>query len=158
MQLSSLHRKTQRKHSKRIGRGGKRGTTSGNGTKGQKSRAGASVRPGFRGGDNRIWQLFPKQRGAGKKHGNKRPHHKHRFAVIKRYKPWEVNLRALSVFTEGETVSPTTLATKGIVPATAKIVKILGTGVIAKKLTFTDVLVSAAAKTKIEKAGGAVTQ
>src|SRR5512147_3153562 len=108
MQLSTLKAKTPRKSPKRIGRGGKRGTTSGSGTKGQKSRAGASVRAGFRGGDNRIWQLFPKQRGASSKPGNKSPHRKHRYHSIKRFKPWEVNLRDLSVFREGETVSPAT--------------------------------------------------
>ncbi|MEK7341913.1 MAG: uL15 family ribosomal protein, partial [Candidatus Binatota bacterium] len=48
-----------KKKRKRVGRGGKRGTYSGRGSKGQKSRAGARIRPGFRGGDNPIWKLFP---------------------------------------------------------------------------------------------------
>ena len=59
MQIHQLKPKTARSFAKRVGRGGKRGTTSGKGTKGQKSRAGSYVRPGFRGGDNRLWQLFP---------------------------------------------------------------------------------------------------
>ncbi len=157
MQLSTLKPKTPRKYRKVIGRGGKRGTTSGAGTKGQKSRAGATVRPGFRGGDNRIWQLFPKQRGAGKKPGNKHPHRKHRFFSVKRYKPWEVNLRALNVFGNGETVSPQTLAEKGIIPSATVPVKILGTGELSVKLTFTGVAVSASARVKIEQAGGTIT-
>lgn len=156
MQLSTLKPKHPRKKHKRIGRGGKRGTTSGQGTKGQKSRAGASVRPGFRGGDNRIWQLFPKRRGASSKPGNKSPHRKHRYYSIKRFKPWEVNLRDLSVFREGETVSPATLAEKGLVAAGADRVKILGTGELTKKLSFSDVLVSAPAREKIGKAGGTI--
>jgi len=156
MQIHTLKPSTPRKHKKVIGRGGKRGTTSGKGTKGQKSRAGASVRPGFRGGDNRMWQLFPKQRGASKKHGNKRPHAKHRYFSIKRWKPWEVNLSALAAFTEGDTVTPQTLADKGVVPAGSSPVKILGTGDLKKKLTFKDVKVSVSAKAKIENAGGTV--
>jgi large subunit ribosomal protein L15 len=158
MHLSSLSPKTKRKSHKVIGRGGKRGTTSGRGTKGQKGRAGASVRPGFRGGDNRIWQLFPKLRGASKKHGNKRPHRKHRYFSIKRYKPWEVNLRSLVAYHDGDTVSPATLAEKGIVPAGADRIKILGSGELKRKLSFTDVTASAGARTAIEKAGGTIAE
>jgi large subunit ribosomal protein L15 len=158
MQLSHLKPKTTRPDTKRVGRGGKRGTTSGHGTKGQKGRAGASVRPGFRGGDNRIWQLFPKQRGASKKHGNNSPHRKHRFFSITRYKPMAVNLHALSVFKDGDIVSPQSLAEKGIVDSPKAAVKILSTGELARKLTFKDVLVSEAAKGKIVKAGGTINE
>ena len=63
-QIKPTHKKVE---GKRVGRGGKRGTFSGRGSKGQKSRAGTRIRPGFRGGDNPIWKLFPKQRGASKK-------------------------------------------------------------------------------------------
>jgi len=158
MQLSTLKAKHTRKSQKRVGRGGKRGTTSGAGTKGQKSRAGATVRAGFRGGDNRIWQLFPKQRGASKKHGNKSPHRKHRYFSIKRYKPWEVNVRALGLFKDGDTVSPETLKTKGLISADAHAVKILATGDLNRKLTFKGVTVSETAKKKIEQAGGIVSE
>lgn len=156
MQLSTLKAKHTRKSQKRVGRGGKRGTTSGAGTKGQKSRAGATVRAGFRGGDNRIWQLFPKQRGASKKHGNKSPHRKHRYFSIKRYKPWEVNVRALDIFSDGDTVSIETLKAKGLISGEAHLVKILATGDLKRKLTFKGVSVSAMAKQKIEQAGGVV--
>ncbi len=156
MQLSNLKSKTPRKSPKRIGRGGKRGTTSGAGTKGQTSRAGASTRAGFRGGDNRMWQLFPKQRGASSKPGNKSPHHKHRYYSIKRYKPWEVNLRALDAFKDGDTVSLATLIEKGILPATAHVVKLLATGEVKRKLTIAGIATSAAARAKIEKAGGSI--
>jgi len=156
MQLSTLKPSHPRKQHKVIGRGGKRGTTSGGGTKGQKSRAGATVRPGFRGGDNRIWQLFPKTRGAGKKPGNNRPHHKHRFFAVHRAKPAEINLWALTSFKEGDTVSPETLATRGLIPAHTKGVKVLGSGDIGKRLTFSGVRVSKSAQTKIEAAGGTV--
>ncbi len=154
MQLSTLKAKHPRKSPKRIGRGGKRGTTSGAGTKGQKGRAGASVRPGFRGGDNRIWQLFPKQRGASKKHGNNSPHRKHRYFSIRRMKPWEINVRALEVYRDGDIVSPETLAEKGIVPQGAAQIKILGSGDLNRKLTFRGLEASAGARKKVEQAGG----
>lgn len=157
MHLSTLKPSTPRKYGKVIGRGGKRGTTSGGGTKGQKSRAGASVRPGFTGGNKRPWQQFPKLRGASKKPGNKTPHRKHRFFSLKRFKPWEVNLRDLTVYKEGETVSPATLIEKGVVSAGADRVKILGTGELNRRLTFTDVAISAPARVKIERAGGTIT-
>src|SRR3990167_10953303 len=134
MQLSNLKPKTARSNRKRVGRGGKRGTTSGHGTKGQKGRAGASVRPGFRGGDNRIWQLFPKQRGASKKPGNNSSHHKHRYFSVAYAKPVVVNLRALEVFKDGDTVSPQTLADKLLIPAKSRI-KILATGDLKRKLS-----------------------
>lgn len=151
MHLSTLKPKHVRKQPKRIGRGGKRGTTSGAGTKGQKSRAGASVRPGFRGGDNRIWQLFPKQRGASKKPGNKSPHHKHRFFSVKRYKPWEVNLRSLNIFKDGDVVSPKTLAEKGLIPNEKSAVKILASGTLKRKLKVEGVELSVSAKKKLEE-------
>ena len=156
MHLFTLKPGHPRKQKKVIGRGGKRGTTSGKGTKGQKSRAGATVRPGFRGGDNRIWQLFPKSRGAGKKPGNDRPHRKHRFFSVRQPKPAEVNLRALTAFKEGDTVSPATLAERGLVGARARVIKVLGGGDISKRLTFSGVRVSKSAQAKIESAGGTV--
>lgn len=158
MQLNTLKPRKIRPGTKRVGRGGKRGTTSGHGTKGQKGRAGASVRPGFRGGDNRIWQLFPKQRGAGKKPGNSRPHRKHRYYSITRIKPFALNLVALEAFKDGDTVSPKTLAAKGLVGLSVTNIKILGTGDLSRKLSFEGVAVSASAKAKIEKAGGTVTE
>ena len=156
MQLSTLKPAHSRKYKKIIGRGGKRGTTSGGGTKGQKSRAGATVRPGFRGGDNRIWQLFPKTRGASKKPGNSRPHRKHRFFSVRQTKPTEVNLWALGAFTEGDTVSPETLATHGLIPAGSTRVKVLGGGELTKRLAFNGLRVSKSAQAKIEAAGGSV--
>ena len=156
MQLKDLRPTTPRKGTKRIGRGGKRGTTAGAGTKGQKSRAGASVRPGFRGGDNRIWQLFPKLRGATKKHGNKRPHKKHRYFQPRNAKSWVINLHDLTPFKEGDLVNHETLIAKGVIPADAGDVKILGTGELTKKLSFSDIVVSASARSAIEKAGGTI--
>src|SRR3989344_8249515 len=104
MDLSQLQPHTPRKSLKRVGRGGKRGTYSGKGQKGQKSRAGASVKPGFRGGDNRIWQLFPKQRGASKKPGGSGIYAKHRFYQLRKDKPTAVNIEELNKFNDGDIV------------------------------------------------------
>ena len=60
MDLSQLHPKTTRKSIKRVGRGGKRGTYSGRGVKGQGARAGNKKRPGMRD----LIQQIPKLRGA----------------------------------------------------------------------------------------------
>lgn len=156
MQLHQLQSKTPRKSQKRVGRGGKRGTFSGHGTKGQKSRAGSSVKPGFRGGDNRIWQMFPKLRGASKKPGNASPHPKHRFYQLRHDKPTVVNLNSLNSLDDGQTVSPELLLEKGFIDSVKNGVKILGEGELKKKLNFNSVKFSVSAKEKIIKAGGEI--
>jgi len=60
MQLHEVKPTTINKSKKRIGRGGKRGTYSGRGIKGQKSRAGRKIRPAVRD----LMQRTPKLRGA----------------------------------------------------------------------------------------------
>jgi len=156
MNLNQLKPNTSRKSGKRVGRGGKRGTYSGKGQKGQKSRAGASVRPGFRGGDNRIWQLFPKQRGASKKPGGSGVYVKHRFYQLRKKKPTAVNIEELNKFAEGDTVNPQSLFDKGILGRASKKVKILGEGELNKKLVFEGFRLSKSARDKINKAGGTI--
>ena len=156
MNIHQLKPKTARTYAKRVGRGGKRGTTSGKGTKGQKSRAGAGVKPGFRGGDNRIWQLFPKQRGASKKPGNNSPHQKHRFFQLKHDKSATVNLGVFDKFLEGQEITAQMLVAKGVIRNTRDTVKILGDGILKKKLIFKGFNFSESAKAKIIKAGGTI--
>ena len=62
MQLHTLSRKTPNKKSRSVGRGGKRGKTSGRGTKGQNARAGRKKRPELRDFIKRV----PKLRGRGR--------------------------------------------------------------------------------------------
>lgn len=151
MQLYQLKPTTKHGRRKRVGRGGKRGTFSGRGSKGQKSRAGARIRPGFRGGDNPIWKLFPKQRGATKKVDVK--HAKFR---VTRKKSTVVNLGTLNLFfQDGDSISPKTLAQKGVVSGTKR-VKILGDGELDKKFNFSGVAFSKQARDKILKAGGVI--
>ena len=141
MQLHTLQAGKSKK-AKRVGRGGKRGTFSGRGTKGQRARAGHRIRPQLRD----VLKKIPKKRG-------------YRFTAF-RVRPRVVNLKALeSMFQEGDIVSPRTLVEKGILSKKGgayPAVKILGTGSITKKITVEGCEVSASAKEKIEKAGGTI--
>lgn len=156
MNLGELKSKTGRKSSKRIGRGGKRGTFSGKGSKGQKSRAGAGFKAGFRGGDNRIWQLFPKQRGASKKPGSNRPHMKHKYYQLRHDKSPTFNLDFFNRFEDGQVVNPKVLAERGFVKNSDKSIKILGSGELRKKLDLQGFKFSESAKSKIAKIGGKI--
>lgn len=148
MQLHELKPTTARKTAKRIGRGGKRGKTSGRGMKGQTARAGNSTRPEMR----EIIKKLPKLRG----HGVNRAQavNNERLVAV------PVNLKVLeSTFDAGATISPKTLVAKGVVKAVGKkapAVKILGTGEVTKKFIIEGCAVSASVKAKVESAGGEV--
>ena len=145
MQLHQIKPINKLKKRKRIARGGKRGGYSGRGIKGQKSRAGAGIRPAIRD----IMMRFPKQRGRAK----------HAFKSIF-LKPVVLNLRDIEKrFSAGEIVNPQTLFEKGIIRKKGgKLpeVKILSAGEISKKLEFKEVLFSQSARVKIQKAGGTI--
>lgn len=145
MQLHTLTRHTERKKEKRVGRGGKRGTFSGRGTKGQKARAGHRIRPELRD----IIKKLPKMRGRGKNS---------LLTIVP--KPAVVNLDSLELtFNVGEVVSPTSLlAHKLIRPLSGKapVVKILGRGALTKKLSFESCNISESAMKKITAVGGSV--
>ena len=147
MQLYDIRPTIKRKHRKRVGRGGKRGTYSGKGLKGQKSRAGAGIKPGFRGGDTPLWKKFPKARGASKKVDAKS-----RGFQLHHPKPEIVNLRDLNKrFSEGEIVSPKSLMEKRLVKKIKHGVKILGKGELKKRLIFKNVEMSKSIKGKIAR-------
>jgi large subunit ribosomal protein L15 len=148
MQLNSVQPNTKRKNVQRVGRGGKRGKTSGRGHKGQKARAGHRIRPAER---DRIKKI-PKLRG----HGKNRP----RTVNPDRVRPEVVNLSVLEAnFASADQVSPVTLLQKGLVrrhKGRTPSVKVLGTGTLSKKLTIAGCAVSASAREGIVKAGGEV--
>ena len=145
MQIHEIKPTTKKKRKKRVGRGGKRGTYSGKGIKGQKSRAGAGIKPGFRGGDTPLWKKFHKARGASKKVDAKK-----RGFQLRHPKPEVVNLRDLNKrFSEGEIVSPKTLLEKRLVKKIKHGVKILGKGELSKKLMFKDVQMSKSVKERV---------
>jgi large subunit ribosomal protein L15 len=129
---------------KRVGRGhgSGRGKTAGRGTKGQKSRSGPGVRPGFEGGQLPIQKRLPYKRG---------------FTNIYAT-PWEVvNLKALAEFgLEGE-ITPESLHARGITRGLEFPVKILGTGEVSSALKISAHAFSASAKERIEAAGGTAT-
>ena len=126
---------------KRIGRGPGSGTgeQSGKGVKGQKARTGHhGARFGFEGGQMPMQRRFPKK-------GFKNPFRREVFAV---------NVGALEERFAPGTVDLATLQGAGMVPRSSRTVKILGEGELTKKLNVKATAFSAAAKEKIEKAGG----
>ncbi len=140
MQIHQLEVKTK-KGKRRVGRGGKKGTYSGRGMKGQKSRSGAKINPIFEGGRTTLIERLPKTRGF------KSIHPKNQV----------VNLEQLERhFAEGDTVNPPILRKKRLISKMKVPVKILGRGEIKKKLTIEKCLVSKSAGEKIEKAGGSL--
>jgi len=148
MQLHELTTSQGVTKARRIGRGGKRGKTSGKGHKGQKSRAGHKIRPAERD----IIKRIPKRRGYGKNRA--------RTVNTARVKPIAVNLAVLETACEaGDRIDPKTLVAKGVVRGArgrAPEVKILGVGTLTKKLTIAHCSLSASARAAIEKAGGTV--
>jgi len=145
MQLHELKPKSTRARSRRVGRGGVRGKTSGRGTKGQKARAGHRIRPEIRD----FIKKLPKQRGRGKN-----------INKAFREKATPVNLAGLEkAFKAGEMVDPKSLIERKLIRNRGEKtprVKILGHGDLSKKLTVSGCEVSAKAKEAIEKAGGSI--
>ena len=140
MQIHNLKREHKNKKMHQVGRGGKRGKTSGRGTKGQKARAGHKIRPEIRD----IIMKIPKLRGYAFKSFENKP-------VI-------VNIQALeTAFSNGDVISPKSLLDKKVIHTeSGKMpeIKILGDGELTKKLIIEDCFISLSAKAKIEKAGG----
>jgi len=140
MQIHELKIK-KNKSRKRIGRGGKKGTYSGRGMKGQKSRSGGNINPIFEGGRSTLIEHLPKKRG---------------FTSMFP-KNQVVGLSTLEkIFNAGDTVTLAVLLQKGLIGNMKAKVKILNNGEITKKLTIENCLVSKSAKEKIEKAGGKI--
>ena len=126
---------------KRIGRGQGtgQGTTAGRGMNGQNSRSGGGVRLGFEGGQMPLYRRLPK-RGFTNKWAKE-------FA--------EVNVKDLNRFEDGTVVDLALMLETGLVGKALDGVKILGNGELTKKFAV-KVPCSAAAKAKIEQAGGTV--
>lgn len=116
------------------------GKTAGRGQKGQNSRSGGGVRPGFEGGQMPLYRRLPK-RGF-----------KNIFA--KEYA--EVNVAQLNRFEDGATVDPVALIESGILKNVRDGIRILGNGTLEKKLTVIANGFTKAAEEKIVAAGGKV--
>ncbi len=145
MQTHELKRKNPNRKTKKIGRGGLRGKTSGRGHKGQKQHGGHGIRAEIR---DQIKKL-PKLKGRGK-NSNKSIH----------TKPSVFSIAFIdSNFSAGDVVSPITLQEKGFLKGAMVRkagVKILGNGEISKKIKIEGCMVSKSASEKISNSGGSV--
>jgi large subunit ribosomal protein L15 len=152
LNLSNLKPAQRKKDAKRIGRGlgSGKGRYSGRGIKGQKSRAGShKTRAGFEGGQMPLYMRVGKLRGNTSKDAMP--------VGPFRTRTYHVNLRDLEArFDDGAEVTPETLVEKGLVRNTRFDVKVLAGGELTKKLNITVHRASAAARERIEAAGGSV--
>ena len=146
MRLNDLKPNEGAKHrKKRIGNGEASGPgkTCGRGHKGQKSRSGGGVRPGFEGGQMPLMRRLPKK-------GFNNARFKTNYAIV--------NVGTLETDFDGEVVSEATLREAGLIKGVCDGVKILGDGDLTKKLAVEVDKVSGSAREKIEKAGGSITE
>jgi large subunit ribosomal protein L15 len=127
---------------KRVGRGTSSGTgkTSGRGHKGQNSRSGGGVRPGFEGGQTPLFKRLPK-RG---------------FTNVNRKEYAVVNVEDLNTFKAGSVVTVDTLQKQGLVKKTYDGLKILGNGQLTINLTVKANKFSKSAEKIIVEAGGKI--
>ncbi len=132
-----------KKDRKRVGRGdgSGHGTYSGRGSKGQKSRAGYRIRPGFEGGQLPLIQRLPRKRG---------------FHNIFRTEYSIVGLGKLNIFQADSEVTPEKLVAAGVVKSLRRPIKVLANGELNHPLVVKANKFSAAARAKIEAAGGKV--
>lgn len=129
-------RKTRNRVGRGIGSGN--GKTAGRGHKGQNSRSGGGVRPGFEGGQNPLYRRLPKR-------GFTNPNRKE-FAIV--------GLDQLNKFAADAVVTPEALLEAGIIKNVRDGVKILGNGELNVKLTVQAQKFSQSAVEKIEALGG----
>ena len=137
-ELSPAVGSAQDSYRKGRGPGSGNGKTAGKGHKGQNARSGGGVRPGFEGGQLPLYRKLPK-RGF-----------KNRFAVNYAI----VNVSDLNRFEDGAVVDLGALMAAKLVRKELDGLKVLGGGELTKKLTVKATVFSAAAKEKIEAAGG----
>ena len=142
MQIHQLQPRHTSKDRKIVGRGGKKGTYSGRGGKGQTARSGRKVAPIIR----ELIKRYPKLKG-------------YRSFVLKDNTA-VINLDVLEKnCKDGEVVNPANLIAKKLIKTAAgktPRIKILGNGTITKKIIVENCQISAPAKTAIEKARGSV--
>ena len=142
MQLNSLSPAAGSKPArKRVGRGigSGLGKTGGRGHKGQKSRSGGTVRPGFEGGQMPLKQRLPK----------------FGFTSRKSLVSGEVRLNEIAKV-EGDIVTLETLKQAGLLTNTTKFAKVVLSGEISRSVTVQGLRVTKGARAAIEAAGGKI--
>lgn len=137
-ELSPSPGSTKSRYRKGRGAGSGNGKTAGRGHKGQNSRSGGGVRPGFEGGQLPIYRKLPK-RGFTNRFAKE-------YAIV--------NLEKLENFDNGSVIDINMLLEKKIIRKEMDGLKILGRGELTKKLTVKAKIFSGTAKEKIEAAGG----
>ena len=140
----SIRSSIPKKNRKRIGRGDASGSGSfsGKGMKGQNSRSGGGVRPGFEGGQLPLIKRLPSLRG---------------FTNIFKTQYHAVNLDTiLKMYPNGGDVSPGTLVETGVLKDQKLPLKVLGRGEINVNLKVSAHKFTKSAKQKIETAGGTI--
>ena len=138
-ELSPAAGSTEKAWRRGRGPGSGNGKTGGRGHKGQNARSGGGVRPGFEGGQIPLYRRLPKR-------GFTNDMFKKEYAIV--------NVSALDKFDDGAVVNAEALVGAGLVKKIGDGIKILGNGELTKKLTVQATVFSAAAKEKIEAAGG----
>ena len=142
MQQNTIKSNQLRKNRKRVGRGDSSGygSYSGRGMKGQKSRSGGGVRPGFEGGQLPIIKRLPSLRG---------------FTNVFKKQFNVVNLdRIIEKFPEGGDVDTNALVDAGVIRDDSNPTKILGRGTLTVSFNISANKFTRSAKEKIEAAGG----
>ena len=141
MTLNSLANQGTAQNRKRVGRGMGSGTgkTAGRGHKGQKSRTGGGVRPGFEGGQMPLQMRLPKFGFSSRKNNHLK----------------EVNVKNIDGL---DLVTIETLKEKKIISKAVKKVKIFGTFDLTSKVSVEGIKVTKGAKASIEKAGGTIAE
>jgi large subunit ribosomal protein L15 len=139
MNLNSISDAGSSKKRKRVGRGmgSGQGKTAGRGHKGQKSRSGGSIRPGFEGGQMPLQMRLPKFGFSSRVNNNFK----------------EVNVKSINGM---DIINLKTLKENKIISKSVNKVKIFGNSVIESKVTVEGLAVSKGAKESIEKAGGKI--
>ena len=139
MNLNSISDQGSLKKRKRVGRGmgSGLGKTAGRGHKGQKSRSGGSIRPGFEGGQMPLQMRLPKFGFSSRVNNNFK----------------EVNIKNINGM---DVINLKTLKENKIISKAVKKVKIFGNSAIESKVTVEGLAVSKGAKESIEKAGGKI--
>ena len=139
MNLNSISDQGSLKKRKRVGRGigSGLGKTAGRGHKGQKSRSGGSIRPGFEGGQMPLQMRLPKFGFSSRVNNNFK----------------EVNIKNINGM---DVINLKTLKENKIISKAVKKVKIFGNSAIESKVTVEGLAVSKGAKEAIEKAGGKI--
>ena len=144
MQQNTIKSNQPRKNRKRVGRGdgSGNGSYSGRGMKGQKSRSGGGVRPGFEGGQLPMIKRLPSLRG---------------FTNVFKKQFNAVNLdRIIEKFPEGGDIETKDLVGARVIRDNGHPTKILGRGEVTVALSITANKFTKSAKEKIEAAGGSV--